>query len=231
MASIQAISLDGAHKKLIDVGLERWARSKCPVRRYGFLMSNAAETFNARILWARRLPICSMIKAIRHVIEPWFDKRRELVNARDHPLTEEALRKLIEEVEKSHFYNVVAITQSTFKGLMPCSHAAASIVRNNELIYDYVWSYYKMINLRDTYELSVNPLPHRDEWVVPKHIASIKVLPPIVTRQAGRPPIRRHRSDTEAFNRPHRQPMKCSICHEPGHTQTTCPLQIRENNE
>ncbi|XP_057768223.1 uncharacterized protein LOC130988418 [Salvia miltiorrhiza] len=70
MASLKALNEDGgAYTKLMQVGPERWARSKCPVRRYSFLTSNVAESFNSRLLWARRLPICSMVEAIRHIIE------------------------------------------------------------------------------------------------------------------------------------------------------------------
>lgn len=65
----------GAFAKLMAAGPERWSRCKCPVRRYSFLTSNAAEVFNSRLLDARRLPICLMIEAFRHIVEQWFDQR------------------------------------------------------------------------------------------------------------------------------------------------------------
>ncbi|KAH6766525.1 hypothetical protein C2S52_017508 [Perilla frutescens var. hirtella] len=225
MTAIHALSPNGAYTKLMDIGLERWARSKCPVRRYGFLTSNAAEVLNARLLWARRLPICSLIECIRHVIEQWFDSRRARANAHDNALTEEALNKLRAEVEKSRAFTVVPTLNSTFKvhdgrqtfivdlhqkswkcrefqlDLMPCSHAVAAIMKNGESILDYVSSYYTTDNWRETYEGLVRSLPHQDEWVVPAHIAQQKVTPLIVTRQAGRPPERRHPSGAEAANR------------------------------
>ncbi|XP_057808491.1 uncharacterized protein LOC131022969 [Salvia miltiorrhiza] len=64
-----------AYEKLMRVGPEKWARSQCPVNRYSFLTSNAAKSLNARLLWARRLPICSMLEAIRIVLEHWFNDR------------------------------------------------------------------------------------------------------------------------------------------------------------
>ncbi|KAH6833897.1 hypothetical protein C2S53_005338 [Perilla frutescens var. hirtella] len=251
MAGIHALSPNGAYTKLMDIGPERWARSKCPVRHYGFLTSNAEEVLNARLLWARRLPICSLIECIRHVIEQWFDSRRARANARDNALTEEALKKLREEVEKSRVYNVVPTSNSTFKvhggrqrfivdlhqksckcrefqlDLMPCSHAVAAIMKNGESILDYVTSYYTMDNWRETYEGSVRSLSHRDDWVVPAHIAQQKVTPLIVTRQAGRPSGHRHPSGAEAANRRRRRPKKCSIYLDPNHSRNNCPNRDR----
>ncbi|KAH6792693.1 hypothetical protein C2S52_003170 [Perilla frutescens var. hirtella] len=200
MAAIHALSPNGTYTKLMDIGPERWARSKCPVHRYRFLTSNAAEVLNARLLWARRLPICSLIECIRHVIEQWFDSRRARANARDNALTEEALKKL-------HKHSLLIFIRKSCKcrefqlDLMPCSHAVAAIMKNGESILDYVSSYYTTDNWRETYEGSVRSLSHRDDWVVPAHIAQQKVTPLIVTRQAGRPSGYRHSSGAEAANR------------------------------
>ncbi|KAH6811237.1 hypothetical protein C2S51_024999 [Perilla frutescens var. frutescens] len=188
MAAIHALSPNGAYTKLMDIGPERWARSKCLVRRYGFLTSNAAKVLNARLLWARRLPICSLIKCIRH----------KSCKCREFQLD-----------------------------LMPCSHAVAAIMKNGESILDYVSSYYTMDNWRETYEGSVRSLPHQDEWVVPAHIAQQKVTPLIVTRQAGRPPGRRHPSGAEAANRRRQGPRKYNICRDPNHTRNNCPNRDR----
>ncbi|KAH6755029.1 hypothetical protein C2S53_018794 [Perilla frutescens var. hirtella] len=247
MAAIHALSPNGAYTKLMDIGPERWARSKCPVRRYGFLTSNAVEVLNARLLWARRLPIWSLIECIRHVIEQWFDSRRARANARDNALTGEALKKLRNEVEKSRVYTVVPTLNSIFKvhdgrqtfivdlhqksckcrefqlDLMLCSHAVAAIMKNGESILDYVSSYYTTDNWRETYEESVRSLPHRDDWVVPAHIAQQKVTPLIVTHQAGRPSGCRHPSGAEAANHRYRGTRKCSICRDPNHTRNNCP--------
>ncbi|KAH6780622.1 hypothetical protein C2S52_011859 [Perilla frutescens var. hirtella] len=222
-----------------------------PSYLYMLEQANPAEVLNARLLWARRLPICSLIECIRHVIEQWFDSRRARANAHDNALTEEALNKLREEVEKSRAYTVVPTLNSTFKvhdgrqtfivdlhqksckcrefqlDLMSCSHAVAAIMKNGESILDYVSSYYTTHNWRETYEGSVRSLPHQDEWVVPAHIAQQKVTPLIVTRQAGRPSGRRHPSGAEAANRRRRGPRKCIICRDPNHTRNNCPNRDR----
>ncbi|XP_057779845.1 uncharacterized protein LOC130998447 [Salvia miltiorrhiza] len=104
-----------AYQKLMTVGLEKWAQSKCPVRRYSCLTSNAAESFNGRLLWARRLPICLLIEGIRMVIEKWFDERHEAAKSIQQDITPEAHRKLTEEMEKARRYDVVPTSESVYK--------------------------------------------------------------------------------------------------------------------
>ncbi|KAH6801183.1 hypothetical protein C2S52_001647 [Perilla frutescens var. hirtella] len=150
---IEAIgkSSPGAWNKLMTTKPECWARSQCPISRFSFPTSNIAESFNSRLLFARRLPIVSTIEAIRHVMEKWFDQRRAVSRTRDDDLTEEAHNKLAPQVDKGDHFKVVARSQMTFKvsnkesywivglnsrtcecrefqdDLMPCSHASAAI--------------------------------------------------------------------------------------------------------
>lgn len=146
-------SPEGAYKKLMKVGIGCWARSQCPVRRFSFMTSNAAESFNGRLLWARQLPICSLVEVIRNVIEKWFNERRSLAYARDHQLTEEAYAKVSFSMKKElHFEIRATTTPNVYKvedkedqtyvvdldkktcecrefqlDLIPCPHAAAAI--------------------------------------------------------------------------------------------------------
>lgn len=150
-SDLQVLSPDGAHKRLSDIGVERWARSKCHVRRYSFMTSNAAESMNARLVWARRLPVCSLVEVFRSILENWFDERRAKASSRNHELTEEAYTKLSTAVELSrhlvvretttHMYKVEEEKLSYLVDLqswtcdcrefdqdqIPCRHAAAAI--------------------------------------------------------------------------------------------------------
>ncbi|XP_057811392.1 uncharacterized protein LOC131025609 [Salvia miltiorrhiza] len=200
-----------AYEKLLRVGPEKWARSQCPVSRYSFLTSNAAESFNARLLWARRLPICSMLEAVRLVIEQWFNDRLVAAQESDENLTPEAKQKLSAELVKSRRYIAKRTTERKYRvrasgrhymvdlqkqscecnefnlDQMPCSHAIAAITEANESVEDYVHSYYWNSSLVDTYSRVVNHLPPIENWNIPFQIASQLVLPNLSRRQAGRP--------------------------------------------
>ncbi|KAH6758942.1 hypothetical protein C2S51_019177 [Perilla frutescens var. frutescens] len=203
-------SSPGAWNKLMTAKPERWARSQCPVSRFSFPTSNIAESFNSRLLFARRLPIVSTIEAIRHVMEEWFDQRRAVSRARDDDLTEEAHNKLAPQVDKGDHFRVVARSQMTFKvsnkesswivdlnsrtcechefqdDLMPCSHASTAIRNQGMSVYDFVSVYYKTENWKELYAAQVNPILLEEDWNVPSEVKDIIVLPPIVLRQSGR---------------------------------------------
>ena len=151
MDSMQRTSPAAYNKLMFEVGPEKWARSMCPVRRYSCLTSNAAETFNGRLLWARRLPICSMLESIRMVMEKWFGDRRAAAQRSNDYLTEEAHRKLADALQRSISYEATIISEGRYRvqtnertlvvnlethrcecgafqlDEMPCSHAIAAI--------------------------------------------------------------------------------------------------------
>ncbi|XP_057779918.1 uncharacterized protein LOC130998521 [Salvia miltiorrhiza] len=222
MASLKALNEDGgAYTKLMQVGPERWARSKCPVRRYSFLTSNIAKSFNSRLLWARRLPICSMVEAIRHIIEKWFDERQEAAKTFSVNITPEALRKLTDELERSRRYEEVAMSPSAFKvkdsnrsfkvnvqtqsytcfewdmNLLPCPHVVAAIRHLGDDLSKHVGDYYQSAKLREAYSYWVNSVPSHASWIVHADVASIYVLPPLWKRQSGQPKEIRYKGPTE----------------------------------
>ncbi|XP_057793162.1 uncharacterized protein LOC131009771 [Salvia miltiorrhiza] len=215
-----------AYDKLMGIGPEKWARSMCPmpVRRYSFMTSNAAEAFNSRLLWARRLPICSMLEAIRIFIEKWFSERLRAAQQIEQGLTAEAGKRVAIEVQKSRRYTAQRLSGMKYKvqtadrsfkvdlekkkcecrvfqlDQLPCSHSIAAISEAGDTIAEYVDSYYTNDFLIDTYSRKVNNLPPRRQWLVPEHIAEQVVLPLIVKGQAGRPKEGRHRGGGEGSN-------------------------------
>ncbi|GKA84615.1 hypothetical protein Tco_0806210 [Tanacetum coccineum] len=46
MSDIHALRPD-AHPKLVDAGIEKWSRAKCPAKRYNYMTSNSVESINA----------------------------------------------------------------------------------------------------------------------------------------------------------------------------------------
>ncbi|KAH6797741.1 hypothetical protein C2S52_022295 [Perilla frutescens var. hirtella] len=237
---------EAAYASLLSICVDHWARSQSPKRRYTFMTSNMAESFNACLLWARRLPICSLIEVVRSVTERWFDKRRELTVSRDHVITDGAFQKLSKQVEKGrHFvshqttaytYTVTDAERSFVVDLqhrtcdcgefqldqMPCSHATATIRSAGHNMYDYVEYYYKQVNMCLTYHERVYSVPNDDEWTVPFQQASFTLLPPIAVCQVGRPKEGRYRSSMEGSSSRTRRQQVCSRCGGTGHNKSKC---------
>ncbi|KAH6787968.1 hypothetical protein C2S52_007520 [Perilla frutescens var. hirtella] len=175
---------------------------QCPVRRYGFMTSNAAESLNARLLWARRLPVCSLLEVYRSIVERWYVERRAAAHGANHVLTRAAVEKLSGSVEQGRRYAVRPTTISYLwkveLDLIPCSHAAAAICAFGGLIYDYVGSCYKVESLIGMYSEVIQGLPRPEEWIIPDAYRDRVVIPPDIRRRAGRPPLSRARAPFEA---------------------------------
>ncbi|KAH6775008.1 hypothetical protein C2S52_012569 [Perilla frutescens var. hirtella] len=192
-------SENGAYKKLLDADPMRWARSKCVVRRYGFMTSNCAECFNGRLRWARRLPVCTLLECVRTLIGHWFSERRKNALARTHELTEELDLDLI-----------------------PCAHAVAALSKSNHVVSSYVSSYYTTQTLRGMYSAEVMPILHPDDWDVPFEVSTRVVLTPSNPRQAGRPRTSRISSSAQSSSRSNSRVKVCSRCQQTGHNRATC---------
>ena len=115
------------------------------------MTSNAAESLNNRLLWARRLPVCALLECVRSVIEEWFYKHQTMALACNHELTPACAAKLNKSIEASHGMEISAINNSMFNvkdgnksylvnlrehtcscrefegDLIPCPHAAKAI--------------------------------------------------------------------------------------------------------
>ncbi|XP_057780071.1 uncharacterized protein LOC130998674 [Salvia miltiorrhiza] len=177
-----------AYEKLMRVCLEKWARSQCPVNRYSFLTSNVVESLNARLLWARHLSICSMLEAIRMVLEQWFNDRLVAAQESDELLTLEATQKISAEISKSRCYTTKRTTDRKYRVHAGGRHFMVDLQSEaNESVSDYVDTYYKRSSLIDTYSSAVNHLPPLQHWQNPLQIATITVLQNLSWRQAGRP--------------------------------------------
>ncbi|KAL3622172.1 hypothetical protein CASFOL_033583 [Castilleja foliolosa] len=237
-----------AHEDLIQAGPERWARSQCPVRRYNFMTSNSAESLNGRLSWARKLPVCSLFEAIRHLLQDWFVVRRDEAVNNEIEVSSECNKRLVEsgevaakmEVERlggqiyhlkdgSHNYVVDlekrTCTCNVFQvDLLPCSHAIKAISEDNQSLYSYVHAYYKTDTLRKLWSPIIMPVAHPNEWDLPEEISSSIVKPPIVTRGPGRP--RFHRVSSTGLASRKRKLASCSRCHGTGHNSATCTVDF-----
>ncbi|KAH6797140.1 hypothetical protein C2S52_021694 [Perilla frutescens var. hirtella] len=226
-----------------------WARSHCPVRRYGFMTSNAAESLNARLLWVRRLPICSLLEMFRSIVEQWFVERRTAAQGSNHVLTDGIALKLSGNVDKGRCYAVRPTTLATLwkvevgrevymvdlqnrtcdyhefeLDLIPCSHAAAVICCTGAAIYDYVDRCYKVESLVGMYNSVIRGLPHPEQWIMPDAFGARVVLAPEIRRRTRRPSTSRARAPFEASSSARRQ--FCTRCHGQGHNRRVCTSHL-----
>ncbi|XP_057808546.1 uncharacterized protein LOC131023027 [Salvia miltiorrhiza] len=191
-----------AYGKLMRVGPEKWARSQSPLTHYSFLTSNAAEALNARLLWARRLPICSMLEAIRMVLEQWFNDRLASAEESDDLLTPEATQKISVEISKSRRYTAKRTSERKYRVRVGDRRFMVDLQAKScecnefdldgmpeakEPVEDYVEAYYLRSSLVQTYSGSLNHLPPLEHWEIPFEVATDIVLPNLSRRQAGRP--------------------------------------------
>ncbi|KAH6763082.1 hypothetical protein C2S52_020515 [Perilla frutescens var. hirtella] len=218
-----------AYQKLCNIGPLHWSRSHYPVRRYGFMTSNAAESLNARLLWARRLPVCSLFEMFRSIVEQWFVKRRTVAQGSNHVLTDGITLKLSGNVDKGRSYVMRPTTLATLwkvevgrevytvdlqnrtcdcrefeLDLISCSHAAAVICCTGGAIYDYVARYYWVESLVGMYNSVIRGLPRPEHWIVPDTFAGRVVLAPEIRRRARRSSMSKARAPFEASSSTYR---------------------------
>ncbi|KAH6796758.1 hypothetical protein C2S52_021312 [Perilla frutescens var. hirtella] len=238
-----------AYQKLYNISPVHCSRSYCPVWHYRFMISNAVESLNACILWARRLPVCSLFKMFRSIVEQWFIQRRAIAQDSNHVLTDGITLKLSGNVDKGCCYAVWPTTLATLWkvevgrevymvnlqnrtcnccefefDLIPCSHAAAVICCTGGAIYDYVARYYKVESLVGMYSSVIRGLPHPEHWIVPDTFAGPVVLAPEIRRCLGHPSMSRARAPFDASSSARRQ--FCTKCHGPGHNRHVCIVHL-----
>ncbi|XP_057787342.1 uncharacterized protein LOC131004625 [Salvia miltiorrhiza] len=235
-----------AHTRLDTIGVERWARSKCPVRRTSFTTSNAIETMNSRLLWARQLlPIASLIESYRAIMEKWFDRQRLSAASRSHELTEvvegklHVLSKRVGNwmfegrrrtclVLKMIMHSTLSISRIELVVVLSSTWMTFRVVMLVPLlglqVTDFIGRYFKQSVLLATYMERIVPVPHPTYWNVPDEISAYVVKPPDITVHAGRPKLSRARSIVEGP--PKSRPQVCSRCKGGGHNARRCTVQL-----
>ncbi|XP_022033039.1 uncharacterized protein LOC110934159 [Helianthus annuus] len=200
---------------LTNIGFGRWARAHCPGNRYHYMTSNSAESINSLSRFSRKMPITQLIEFFRESVQKWFYDRRLQGMQESHSLTQWAQKKILKKIEGSRTWTVAGIRQVS--GL-PCGHViAVSRFLGEPDCSHYAFSCYSNEVYKKTYEESINPLPHRSEWVIPEGLGS--VLPPNITkRQSGRP-----KENNRILSRGEEPvPVYCSRCRTYGHVRDVC---------
>ncbi|KAL8474606.1 hypothetical protein ACS0TY_031163 [Phlomoides rotata] len=101
--------------RLITANPRRWVRVLCVFNRYEFMTYNAAETWNSKILWARMLPIVSMLECVRIIMETWFTERRDAALKHNQTLCEVVSRKISDLRRQESVLNVTSLGNYIYK--------------------------------------------------------------------------------------------------------------------
>ncbi|XP_009769526.2 uncharacterized protein [Nicotiana sylvestris] len=202
-------------------GYEKWARLYAPVNRGWTMTSNIAESINAALVSARELPIYDFLEEVRKMFGRWNCSNRKEATQTHTTLGKkyqemltlnEAMSTRITVVPSTAYlhtvndggrnYTICLLERKCVCGRfqvdeLPCPHAWAVLKSMLLMPEEYCSNYYKPNTVVMTYDVPVYPLPDRNNWNIPAHIAKEVVLPPKWKRPPGRPKKKRDKPLSE----------------------------------
>ena len=66
-----------AARYLMDISVDRWARSYSTGKRYNIMMTGIVESLNAVLKNARDFPVLQLAKELRNLLQKWFVNRQQ----------------------------------------------------------------------------------------------------------------------------------------------------------
>ncbi|KAH0651613.1 hypothetical protein KY290_032524 [Solanum tuberosum] len=107
---------------------------------------------------------------------------------------------------------------------IPYAHTIAVLKKKNIIdIHPYYSDYYKPTALANTYEVSMVPMPDREDWTVPEFVLEEIVMPPRYRRLAGQPRKRRKKNPDEKLS------TITNRCGQESHNRRTCTFFSKED--
>ncbi|KAL6320757.1 hypothetical protein AAG906_008757 [Vitis piasezkii] len=76
-----------AARYLMDIGVDRWARSYSTGKRYNIMTTGIVESLNAVLKNARDLPILQLVEELRNLLQKWFVTRQQQAMSMSTELT------------------------------------------------------------------------------------------------------------------------------------------------
>ncbi|WJZ85788.1 hypothetical protein VitviT2T_005306 [Vitis vinifera] len=76
-----------AARYLMDIGVDRWARSYSTGKRYNIMTTGIVESLNAVLKNARDLPILQLVEELRNLLQKWFVTRQQQTMSMSTELT------------------------------------------------------------------------------------------------------------------------------------------------
>ncbi|XP_022156658.1 uncharacterized protein LOC111023507 [Momordica charantia] len=155
------------------------------------MTTNSAESVNALIREARKLPITKTVEFICDLLQRWFHERRTHWSTQNTSHSDYAEERLALQFEKSRRYTVKPVYWCMFHvedgGLdgtvdlnartctcmefqymgIPCSHAIVAVRHKNINCHTLIDPYYSVDSLIGTYAEPILPVGHMSEWKRP----------------------------------------------------------------
>ncbi|KAL6289246.1 hypothetical protein ACE6H2_006756 [Prunus campanulata] len=196
---------------LQQTGLHKWSRAHMDGRRYNVMTTNIAESINSVLRFARMLPVVHLIGEIINLLVKWFTERRELALKCTTTLCpnfgEKKLRNRLDDASRMNVvklnnvqYNVVdgdmdGLVHMTNNSCscrkfqleqLPCKHVVAVCRFLNQNVYSKASRYYTRNTWLNAYSDTIYPVQPQGMWVIPEHVRSRVVLPPMAKVMPGR---------------------------------------------
>ncbi|XP_047264264.1 uncharacterized protein LOC107865398 [Capsicum annuum] len=235
---------------LENVGFEKWSRVHAPINRGRMVTSNIAECINSCLVEAREMSILDFFEQVRILFGVWNRKNRD----RSSFLSKKSLggrfqqilqlneakssRMMIRE-STNYIYDVyeegrkyiIRLDNRTYNcgrfqlDEIPCEHAIVVLKSKHvKEMKSYYSDYYKKETLVKTYEMSLCPMPDKQDWHVPPEVFEDVLLPPKYKRPLGRPKKGRKKI-SEKFSSTSNH---CGKCGYEGHNRRTCNYFLKK---
>ncbi|PHU15743.1 hypothetical protein BC332_16948 [Capsicum chinense] len=172
-------------------GYDKWARLYATVHRGWTLSSNIAELINAALVSV--IPVSEYVYTV-HDEEKYF------------------IVCLKKKKCSCHAFQLDEI---------PCVHVCVVLDSRNLEKGPYYSNIYKPKTVLRTYDLPAYPLPHKDDWVIPKKILDEVVLSPKYKGPPGIPTKKESgKSESDMFGKKSKN--CCSSCGLKRHNRRSC---------
>ncbi|KAL6204990.1 hypothetical protein ACLB2K_022256 [Fragaria x ananassa] len=211
--------------------------------RYNMMTSNIAESMNAKLKEARKLPITALVDHLREVLQQWFVERRDAASSLNTHLTKWAENKVRKNNNSGLHMRVSPIDLYAFQihdqsqtftvdlnnmtctcrefdlDRLPCAHATVACRFKGVSVYSMCSQFYTANALMLAYAEPIWSVGNKSEWDVSQDVQNKIVLPPI--RQVV--PGRRKTVDGKKSISPARFSSRPSSADKPPETATLVP--------
>ncbi|RVW41969.1 hypothetical protein CK203_091907 [Vitis vinifera] len=211
-----------AARYLMDIGVDRWARSYSTGKRYNIMTTGIVESLNVVLKNARDFPVLQLVEELRNLLQKWFVTRQQQAMSMSTKLTMWADGELHSRYNMSATYLVEPINSKecnvNYAGISAQVNLDTSSCTCRQFDLDHIPCAHVLLLVDFTTFHVTLCAPN---WVVPNHIRDKVVLPPKTRRPTGIPKKVRIPSGGEG-----KRTSRCSRCGQYGHNRKTCKRPI-----